>query len=627
MPSVHARELTRIGRIAVVSTTLPGFDALKPAERLLAYHLTQAARAGDPLMIMQSSRYAWPATKLMMDLLAKADTLVPGLRERFAAYRRELFIHHGMHNSLNGQKFLPSFTQKELEGAAKAAGVTIPAGLLPGIFDPNVAPLAINKTPGKGKDPIVESASNHYEGVTSKDLEGFKETYVLNGRIVKDKKGKLVEEVYRAGGEGAPPGLGAKELGRVIRHLEAAIPLAPPEEQATLKLLVRYFKTGDNAAFREHDIAWLKQTFPIDYIFGFIETFMDVRAQKANFEALITMPDPLRDPPLQALARSAKYYEEKLPWKAEWKRDVFRVPAAEAIHVIAATGQAGPIVVGGVNLPNPQDIVEQYGTKNFLVLSTSDASVELYGYETIEEFVPEEFRAEARRCKTRDRFAAVSFHEVTGHGSGKVNPGIDPTKALAPYFATMEEGRAELVASYLMGDPKTLEIGLVPDAGCVRVYPEIKVAVQLATHAIVTKGDVAEEDHFRADLISLGIAMEKGVVTAEKRNGKTYLLVKDPDAWRRVMGELLAEHQRIRATGDKEAMKALVDKYGTHINTQWRDEVVLRLSKLKAPTLIALIPPELVPVRDAAGNLVDVKAEQVTSLDAAIEALEKTWRD
>jgi dipeptidyl-peptidase III len=74
-------------------------------------------------------------------------------------------------------------------------------------------------------------------------------------------------------------------------------------------------------------------------------------------------------------------------------------------------------------------------------------------------------------------------------------------------------------------------------------------------------------------------------------------------------------------------MKQLVDKYGTHINTAWRDEVVLRRKSLKAPAIVALIPPELVPIRDAAGKLVDVKAEQVTSLDAAIEALEKTWRE
>jgi dipeptidyl-peptidase-3 len=563
-----------------------------------------------------------------MNILAQKEKLDPAVRSKLKEYRYQLFLHHGMHDALSGQKFLPTFTQAELEAAATIAGVSIPAGLLPGIFDPKVAPTAVNKTPGKGRDPIVESAANHYEGVTSKDLEKFKEKYPLNGRVVKDKKGKLVEEVYRAGGEGAPPGLGAKEIARVVRHLEAAIPLAPPDQQASLKLLVRYLETGDNALFREHDIQWLKQSFPVDYIFGFIETFTDVRAQHANFEALITIPDPTRDPPLQALARSARYFEAKLPWRDEWKRDVFRVPAAGAGQVVAATGQAGPFVPSGVNLPNPQELRETYGTKNFLVLTAGDLGKELWGDEALKEFMPEESRAEARRCGRSTGFAATSFHEITGHGSGKINPGLaDPTTLLAPYFAAMEEGRAELVAYYLMGDPKTVEIGLLPDAGCARISPQITAAFQLAGHSFVTSGDVVEEDHLRASMIALGVSLEKGVVKVERRGPKTFFIVPDPEAWRRVMGELLAEHQRIKATGDKEAMKALVDKYGTHINTAWRDEATLRLKSLRGAPLIGLIPPELKPVRDAAGAIVDVKAEPVASLDDAIAAREASWRD
>ena len=83
------------------------------------------------------------------------------------------------------------------------------------------------------------------------------------------------------------------------------------------------------------------------------------------------------------------------------------------------------------------------------------------------------------------------------------------------------------------------------------------------------------------------------------------------------------EHQRIKATADKAALRALVEKYGTRINTRWRDEVLARLKALSLPQAIATIPPELSPVLDANGKIVDAKATQTTSLAAYVEALEK----
>ena len=69
----------------------------------------------------------------------------------------------------------------------------------PLFFDATVDPIVTNKTPGQGKDLLQASANNLYVGATMKDLEGFKERYALNSRVVK-KDGKLVEEVYRVGG-------------------------------------------------------------------------------------------------------------------------------------------------------------------------------------------------------------------------------------------------------------------------------------------------------------------------------------------------------------------------------------------------------------------------------------------
>ncbi|MGK3992463.1 dipeptidyl-peptidase 3 family protein [Sorangium sp. So ce1024] len=625
-PGGAVQVLEEVSGVTAASYAPRGFDRLTAEQRALAYHLAQAALAGDPLFSMQTSRYAWPATELVMRLLAQKDRLDPAVRDRLVLFRKMLFLHHGIHDGRTGQKLVPPLSQQELEGAARALNITIPKDLLAGLFDPKIAPVATNKTPGKGKDPILESAATHYEGVSSKDLEGFKEKYELNGRIVK-RGGKLVEEVYRAGGDGAPPGVGAKELGRVVRHLEDALAIAPPVQQEPLRHLVRYLRTGDPAAFTEHDVAWLKQVFPVDYILGFIETYSDVRARKGGFEGVVFIADPERDPPLQALARSAQYFEQKMPWEARWKRDAFQVPAAAAVIAVAATGDGGPFTFSGVNLPNAQRIRERYGSKNFVVLSTMDTREALTIDRTIDEFAPEEVRAEIRRCARHMTFAGTAFHEVTGHGSGKVSPDLsaDPAELLAPYYAALEEGRAERVADWLTGDPKAVEIGILPDAGCARVFPAYTAMTQLTMLRSVPKGDVAEEDHLRAELIAFGWVKDRGAVAVEVRKGKTYFVVKDPDAWRRASGELLAELHRIKATGDREALKALVERHGTRINPAWRDEVLARLDALNLPRTIVTIPPIITPIRDASGKVVDAKAEQTTSLDAYIAALEQAW--
>ncbi len=617
------RVLGQVGDVTVASYPPTGFDRLEPKQRALAYHLVEAARAGDPLFTMQTSRWAWPLRRLVRALVARKDKLPAAFVPKLALLRRMVFVHHGLHDARTGQKLAMPFARAELEEAAKAAGVALPADLAAALFDPAIAPTLTNKTPGKGKDPIVESAANHYEGVTSKDLERFKEKYELNGRVVKDK-GKLVEQVYRAGGDGAPPGLGAADLARVVAHLERAIPLAPATEQEALRHLVRYFETGDGEEFRQHDIAWLKQVFSVDYILGFVETYTDVRERKGSFEGFVAIPDPDRDPPLQALAKSAEYFEQRMPWPAELKRSSFRVPAAAAVTVIGAAGDAGPMTFLGVNLPNAQDLREKYGSKNFVVLSVDDTRQELSGAKTIDEFAPAESRAEIHRCARWLEYAATGFHEVTGHGSGKVSPKLakDPSQLLAPYYSTMEEGRAELVAWHMMGDPKTVEIGLLPDAGCARAFPQYATTTSWLRVKTVAKGDVAEEDHLRADLVSIGFLRDKGAIAVEERGGKTFLVVRDPEAWRKAAGELLGELMRIKAYGDKPALEALVHKYGTRIDPKWRDEIVARLGALGLPSSIATVPPTLTPVMNASNEVVDARAEQTSSLDAYIDRLE-----
>lgn len=95
-------------------------------------------------------------------------------------------------------------------------------------------------------------------------------------------------------------------------------------------------------------------------------------------------------------------------------------------------------------------------------------------------------------------------------------------------------------------------------------------------------------------------------IDARLREGKTYYVVVDVDAFHTGVGRLLAEVQRVKSEGDYESARALVATYGTHFEPRLRDEIVARVDRLNLPSYTAFIQPKLEAVRDAAGHIVDV---------------------
>jgi dipeptidyl-peptidase-3 len=100
----------------------------------------------------------------------------------------------------------------------------------------------------------------------------------------------------------------------------------------------------------------------------------------------------------------------------------------------------------------------------------------------------------------------------------------------------------------------------------------------------IPKGDTIEEDHQRdRQLIAHYIKDKTGAIEYSDQNGKTYVRVKDYQKMRQGVGELLAELMRIKAEGDYDAIKRLVDTYGVHFDPKLRDQVVARYKKLNLP--------------------------------------------
>ena len=614
--------LEQIDDAAVVQVYADGFESLPLEQKLLALNLYEAALDGRDIYYDQRYKHSLAMREVLEQIITHPATVAPKVLDAIRKYTKLFWINSGPHNNLTARKFIPTFTPAELREAARAAqraGAEFPCrgdedlnGLLdrlePAFFDPNVDTLVTNKTPGAGQDILAGSANNLYDGVTMEDVEGWKgERYGLNSRLVK-RDGQLIEEVYRIGGKYGD------QIERIIGHMREAMPLAPAPMRAALTALIQFYVTGENADREAYDIAWVAdKDSPIDTINGFIENYLDARGVKGAWEGLVYFVDREKTMSLEKLAAAAPWFEVRMPWDAEWRRDDVVGVTARAIKVVVETGDSGPVTPIGINLPNDQRIRERYGSKSVSLSNINEAYERSQPPEYRQEFCwsPEEVeRAEKWGAMANE--VATAIHEVLGHGSGKVSDELNgqPQLALKEHYSALEETRADLVALYFMSEPRIAEFGLLPaehQADVVRTEYEAYARNALVQLRRVRTGNHLEEDHMRnRQLIVHWLLAHTRAIDVRKRDDKTYYVVVDESAFHDGVGRLLREVQRIKSTGDYTAASALFETYGIHFDPALRDEIVARVDRLRLPSYTGFVQPKLEPVVDARGAVVDV---------------------
>ena len=610
----------RVADTGFIQLYADSFKALGARQQQLAYWLTQASIAIDPVIYDQLSRYGLRQKRLLEEIVAHPAGIDPKVLGRITDYAKLFWANRGNHNETTSQKFLPPFSFEELRQAAVAAQKTgamkTACGDLPPLasgaalerelndlklafFDAGFEPMITAKSPQGGRDIIQASSNTFYEGVTLADLQGFRDVHPLNSRVVKGPDGKLREQIYRAGTPDGkvPAGLYATYLKQAIACLEKARAAAEPQQAGVISALIRFYQTGDAADWLRFGTAWVQDNATVDFANGFIEIYRDARGAKGSSQSFVSVTDrPVTDA-MVTLAHNGEYFEQRAPWDAKYKKQAFKPPLVKAIETLIETGDFG-VTTTGDNLPNENEIHEKFGTKNFLFTASSRALTSAGGSRSIEEFgsSPEVIEREKKYGAHADDLM-TAMHEVIGHGSGKLSDrlrgGSEPY--LKEYFSTLEEARADLMALWNAWDPKLKELGLVTnqDEEAKSMYDTAALAV-LTQLRRIPRGDTIEEDHQRdRALIANYIIDTTGAIAMFDRNGKTYIEVKDYPKMREGVGRLLAELMRIKAEGDYDAIKALVDKYGVHFNPALRDQVVARFRKLDLPTYWAGINPEL----------------------------------
>jgi dipeptidyl-peptidase-3 len=320
-----------------------------------------------------------------------------------------------------------------------------------------------------------------------------------------------------------------------------------------------------------------------------------------------------------------------MPWADQYKKEGVRGITANAIDVVVEAGDSAPITPIGINLPNDQQIREKHGSKSVSLSNVNEA----YDRSTTAAF-RREFAwtdAEAARAEKWSSVAGeltTNMHEVIGHASGKVSEKLQgsPQTALKEQYSALEEARADLVALYFIPDPKLVELGIVDAAD----QQEIVVAEYegytrnaLAQLRRIREGTQIEEDHMRnRQMIVRWLMANTKAIDVRERDGKTFYVMADAEAFREGVGRLLAEVQRIKAEGDYEASKKLFETFGVHFDAKLRDEVVARVKKLNMPSYTGFIQPRLEAVTGADGRITDVTVSY--PLDLTAQMLEYSGR-
>lgn len=615
--------------IQILRYRVPGFEELPLQQKELVYYLAQAALEGRDILFDQNGKYNLAIRRMLETIYTDypGDRTAPDF-VNLEVYLKRVWFSNGIHHHYGSGKFVPGFSPrflKEALSSVDAAKLPLAPGqtveqlfdeLQPVIFDPAVLPKRVNQA--DGEDLVLTSACNYYEGVTQQEAEAFyaslkdpaDETpvsYGLNSRLVKEE-GRVHEQVWKVGG------LYTEALEKIVFWLRKAEAVAENDAQkAVIGKLIEYYETGDLKTFDEYAILWVKdRESHIDFVNGFTETYGDPLGMKASWEAIVDFKDVEATRRTELISDNAQWFEDHSPVDSRFKKEKVKGVSAKVITAAILGGDLYPATAIGINLPNSNWIRSRHGSKSVTIGNITDAyNKAARGNGFNEEFVYSD--VERRLIDTYGDLTGelhTDLHECLGHGSGRLLPGVDPD-ALKAYGSTIEEARADLFGLYYVADAKLRELGLLPDEEAYKAEYYTYLMNGLITQLVrIEPGNDIEEAHMRNRQLIARWVYEKGaadkVVEMVKKGGKTYVVVNDYPKLRQLFGELLAQVQRIKSTGDFEAARLLVETYAVKVDPVLHAEVLARYAKLGLAPYKGFVNPRYEAVKDENGRITDI---------------------
>ena len=616
--------------LQILRYRVPGFENLSLKQKELVYYLTEAALQGRDILFDQNGKYNLTIRRMLEAVYTgyKGDKNTPDFKA-MEVYLKRVWFSNGIHHHYGSEKFAPGFSPEFFKQAVLSVDAsTLPVAegqtveqlcdeVFPVIFDPNIMPKRVNQA--AGEDLVLTSACNYYDGVTQQEAENFYNalknpkdetpvSYGLNSRLVK-VDGKVQEKVWKVGGLYSPA------IEKIVFWLKKAEGVAEtPEQKAVIAKLVEFYESGDLKTFDDYAILWVKDlNSRVDFVNGFTESYGDPLGMKASWESLVNFKDMEATLRTELISSNAQWFEDHSPVNSQYKKEQVKGVSAKVITAAILAGDLYPATAIGINLPNANWIRNHHGSKSVTIGNITDAyNKAAHGNGFNEEFVYSDVE-----LQLIDKYSDLTgnlhtdLHECLGHGSGKLLPGVDPD-ALKAYGSTIEEARADLFGLYYVADPKLVELGLTPNADAYKAEYYTYLMNGLMTQLVrIEPGNNVEEAHMRNRQLIARWVFEKGaadkVVELVKKDGKTYVVVNDYEKLRNLFGELLAEVQRIKSTGDLKGAHDLVEAYAVKVDPTLHAEVLERYKKLNLAPYKGFINPKYEEVIDADGKMTDIR--------------------
>jgi len=623
----------RFADIEILRYRVPDFEKLSLKQKELIYYLSEAALEGHDIFYDQNNKYNLCIRRTFETIYInyKGDRKSTDF-VHLTTYLKRVWLGTGIHHHYSEDKFIPEFSEKFFEEAIKSIDkkqftAILKSGqslddliteLKPVIFNPAVYPKRTNQA--ADVDLIQTSANNYYgDGVTQAEAEVFygkmknpndstPVSYGLNSKLIKEN-GVLMEKTYKV------DGLYSQAIVKIVGWLEKAATVAENDKQKeVINSLIEFYKTGSLKTYDEYSIKWVKDVVSlVDFVNGFTESYGDPLGMKASWESLVNFKNVEATKRTEIISANAQWFEDHSPIDPKFRKEKVKGVSAKVITVAILAGDCYPATPIGINLPNSNWIRHEYGSKSVTIENITEA----YDQASLGNGFAEEFMwSDVERKRAKD-FASLTnnlhtdLHECLGHGSGKLLPGVDPD-ALKAYGSTIEEARADLFGLYYMGDPKTVELGLLPDKEVYKAEYYGYILNGLMTQLTrIQPGKNIEEAHMRNRQLIASWVYEKGknanVIEIKKREGETFVLINDFKKLRILFGQLLAEIQHIKSTGDFAGGKKLVETYGVQVDQKLHVEVLDRFKKLNLAPYRGFVNPVYSLLKDESGNITDVK--------------------
>jgi hypothetical protein len=382
-------------------TLTPDLSMLSKNEKMLLFHLVEAAEAIDSVFWMQMGDEALAAR----DTLAKAAHTCP-VQKLFADF---VMINYGPFDTLKeGKRFY---------GQGK------------------------DRLPGVGLYP-ADLTKEEFENFVKAVPEVKDDFYKIN-TVIRRVGSRLVaipyETVYRT-------------------YLEkASVALLAASKYADNASLKKYLELRSQALlsgdFYESDLAWMDlKDNQLDTVIGPIETYIDgLLGLKAAYEASVMIKDPVETAHLDYYKSHLLNLEQKLPYDEEkYKRtDVGAQNILEVVNVLYFAGDFNEgVKTIAASLPNDERVISQKGAKKQLYKNLLEAKFHNILTPIAKILMDEDQLAYVQQ----EAFVTdVLLHEIS-HTLGPVYV-FGPEKkalreALGNRYSAIEEAKADIVGVY-----------------------------------------------------------------------------------------------------------------------------------------------------------------------------------